>query len=130
MRHWRVDSRTMARTVWQAAILAALGLATVEPAAALECPVPQPLTRPGILKETKAQTRMVSNLLATGDTGNRVGVIVSDLRARYPGVENTEIVNYLMAAYCPLVAQLTGLGEREKQARMDRFTNQMMRIVE
>ena len=88
------------------AIVAALA----GPAFALECPVPQPLTRPGILQETPAQITALSNLLAGGDVGNTIPVIVADLRARYPGIENAEIINYLMAAYCPIVAQLSGLN--------------------
>jgi hypothetical protein len=34
-----------------------------------------------------------------------------------------------MAAYCPVFAQLSGLGETEKQARMDRFVGQLSRVV-
>jgi hypothetical protein len=60
----------------------------------------------------------------------QIRVVVRDLRARYPGVENAELINYLMAAYCSGVAQLTGLGEQEKQARMDRFVSQLAQIIE
>jgi len=111
------------------AIIIALVSALAMPAAALQCPAPQPLARPGILKETRTQTQVVATLLATGDDANRIRVIVDDLRARYLGVENAEIVNYLMAAYCPVVAQLSGLGEQEKQARMDRFVIQLSQII-
>ena len=74
---------------------------------------------------------MVATLLATGDDANRIRVIVDDLRARYPGVENAEIVNYLMGAYCPLVAQLSGLGEQEKAGatRPFRDTAQPARLL-
>jgi hypothetical protein len=99
------------------------------PATTLECPAPQPLVGPGILKETPAQIHRVENLLATGDDDNRIHVIVDDLRARYPGVQNTEIVNYLMGAYCPIVAQISGLGEQQKQARLDQFVDQLSRII-
>jgi hypothetical protein len=116
------------RVAW-AAVGASLLLAAIMPALALECPAPQPLTHPGILKETQAQTQQVANLLATGDDANRIRVIVQDLRARYSGVENAEIINYLMAAYCPVVAQLSGLGEQEKQTRMGRFVSQLSQIV-
>jgi hypothetical protein len=104
-----------------------LGLAG--PAFALECPAAQKLTRPGVLQETQAQINNVANLLATGDVGNRVPAIIADLRRRYPGVENAEVVNYLMAAYCPIVARLSGLSDAEKQARMDRFVSQLSQIV-
>ncbi len=107
------------------AIVAALA----GPAFALECPVPQPLTRPGILQETPAQITTLSNLLAGGDVGNTIPVIVADLRARYPGIENAEIINYLMAAYCPIVAQLSGLTDQQKQAQMDQFTRQLVQLI-
>ncbi len=99
------------------------------PALASGCPVPHPLTRPGVLKETPAQITALSQLLAKGDLVNRVPEIVADLRRRYPGVESAEVTNYLMAAYCPIIAALTGLGEAEKQARMDRFASQLTRII-
>jgi hypothetical protein len=107
-----------------------LGLLSVPPAAALECPANQPLTRPGVLQETAAQKADLTKLLATGDTDNRVRVILSDLRTRYPTVENAELINYLAVAYCPVVAQLSGLGEQEKQARMDQFVGQVVRLTE
>jgi len=71
----------------------------------------------------------VAGLLATGDDDNRVRVLVEDLRSRYPSAQNAEIINYLMAAYCRVIGQLTGLGEREKQARMDRFASQLSQIL-
>ena len=96
---------------------------------ALECPTLQTSTGPGVLKETPAQAQQIASLLATGDDDNRIRVIVDDLRARYPGVQNAEMIDYLMAAYCPVVAQLSGLGEQEKQARMDRFVTQLSQII-
>jgi hypothetical protein len=110
-------------------VFVSLLLPPIATALALECPAPQPLNHAGVLQETAAQTAQVANLLATGDDDNRIRVIVDDLRARYPGIQNAEIVNYLMAAYCPVVAQLSGLGQLEKQARMDRFVTQLSRII-
>ncbi len=116
-----------------AAMVCVLGLANsllAPPVAlAMECPAPQALTRPGILHETPAQTQHTADLLATGDDDTRIHVIFDDLRARYPNVQNAEIINYLMAAYCRVVAQLSGLSEQEKQAKMDRFVSQLSRII-
>ena len=98
-------------------------------ALALECPAPHALTRPGVLKETPVQTQRVADLLATGDDENRIRIIVNDLRARYPGVENAELVNYLMAADCSGIAQVRVLEEQEKKAQMDRFVRQLDRII-
>jgi len=128
IRRWILET-TWALPIFRIAIAAALGLALAGPALALTCPAPQPLTRPGVLRETPTQITVASTLLATGDDANRIAVLVADLRARYPGVENAEIVNYLMAAYCPIVARLSGLDETEKQARMDRFVSQLTQII-
>jgi hypothetical protein len=56
-------------------------------------------------------------------------LVVSDLRARYPGVENAEIMNYLMTAYCRVVARLSGLDNQGQQARMDGFASQLSQII-
>ena len=129
LRPFRSQTYGLGMAIGRAVVFASLVLAPVSTAVALECPAAQPLTRPGVLKETATQTAQVANLLATGDDDNRIHVVVDDLRARYPSVENAEIMNYLMAAYCPVVAQLAGLGEQEKQARMDRFVSQLSRII-
>jgi hypothetical protein len=114
---------------WLGLAALGIGLASAVPALALTCPAPQPLTRPGVLKETPSQTAVASALLASGDDANRIGVIVADLRARYPGVENAEIVNYLVTADCPVVAKLSGLSDAEKQTRMDRFVQQLTQFI-
>jgi hypothetical protein len=124
-----VFGRPDSRAIGIAVLLLAACTVLAAPTHALECPAPQPLTRPGVLRETPAQIAGMSNLLATGDVSNRVTVIVRDLRARYPGVENAELMNYLMAAYCPIVARLSGLGETEKQARMDSFVSQITQLI-
>jgi hypothetical protein len=82
-----------------------------------------------MLKESSARTREVATLLAGGDLGNRVPVIVEDLRNRYPGVANAEVLNYLVAAYCPVVARLSGLGDAQKRGRMDRVGSQIRAAI-
>jgi hypothetical protein len=116
-------------SMWRFAIIATFLQVTLSSASALECPAPQPLTRPGILKETPTQIHALSNLLESGDGENRIALTVADLRARYPGIENAEIVNYLMTAECPVVAKLERLGEQEKRARLDRFAGETAKIV-
>jgi hypothetical protein len=126
---WLSGRMTGGRHVLRVAALAVLGISVAGQALALDCPVAQPLTRPGVLQETPAQISELSNLLATGDLGNRIPMIVSDLRARYPGVENAELVNYLVTAYCPVVARLSGVAEQEKQAQLDQFVGQVMQVM-
>jgi hypothetical protein len=119
----------MSASVYRAAVVVALAQLFALSASAFECPIPQPLAQPGVLKETSAQINRLSNLLASGDDENRIVVTVDDLRARYPGIENAEIVNYLIAADCPVVAKIDGLGEQGKQARLDRFGSIAAKIV-
>ncbi len=99
-------------------------------AGAFECPAPQDQHGPGLLGETPAQVHGTASLLASGDAGNRVPEIVADLRKRHPGVQNAEIMNYLVAAYCPVVARLSGLGDAEKQSQVDQFAEQAGQVVD
>jgi len=106
------------------ALLAGSGLAL--PAFALECPTPQPLAKPGVLKETPAQIEATGKMLSTGDVGQQTQAVIADLRSRYPQVENAEIANYLITAYCPVIAQTTALSEAGKKAQLDGFVSQLM----
>jgi hypothetical protein len=95
---------------------------------ALECPVPHKAEGPGVLKETQAQIDIVGRILATGDLRNQTRLILTDLRSRYPGVDNGELVNYMITA-CPVIARLPGLSDTEKQAQVARFVAQLMPMV-
>jgi len=92
---------------------------------ALECPKPQPTSRPGVIPESAVKIDDLSALLDSGDHANRIRVLVQNLRQSYPSAENAEVVNYLVAAFCPMVNQLNGLGDAEKQGRIDAFTRQV-----
>jgi hypothetical protein len=111
------------------AAVAALAVGVSWPALAIECPAAQPLTRPGILRETPRQIVGMSNQLAAGDLAGRLPLIVSDLQSRYPGVEGAEVINYLTTAYCPVVASIPDLDEAEQQARMDQFVRLLVQII-
>ena len=71
----------------------------------------------------------LATLLASGDTANRVPVIAADLRRRYPTVGNGEVVSSLEAAFCPVIAGLTGLGDAEKQVLIAGFATQIRAVV-
>jgi len=93
-------------------------------AQSLKCPMRHALGSPGVLKESPAQIAKTGGFLASGDSVNYLPEVVADLRKRYPGVADAEIENYLVTAYCPIVAKLDGLGAAEQQARVDRFARQ------
>ncbi len=99
-------------------------------AMAFECPTPQPLSHPGILRETSAQTRQLEAVLADGDASNHIPIIIDDLRRRYPAVQNAEIRNYLITAYCPAVAQLSGLNDATKRARISQFVTDIDHVMQ
>jgi len=96
---------------------------------ALECPAPRPAGAPGTIQETPAQISELSQLLASGDLGNRIPVFVNELRSRHPNVPTGELVNYLVTAYCPVVNRLTGLSNGEKQARLSAFVSQVVQAA-
>ena len=104
-------------------------LACGGPALALECPTPQKLAQPGVLKETQAQIDQTAKMLSSGDQLGQIQAVINDLRTRYPHVENAEIVNYLISAYCPVAANAPGLPEWERKARLDNFVNQVMSLL-
>jgi hypothetical protein len=118
---------TGARVALGALLLAA----TMVPgtAFALQCPAPEDTARPGVIVETPAQIAQLRSDLSSGDASNHLHEIIYGLRQRHPGVGNGEITNYLMTAYCPVVAGMSGLGEAEKQARMAQFDSQIDRMV-
>jgi hypothetical protein len=113
------------------AVLALLMLAAValaKPAYAFECPAAQPLTHPGVIREPAPQIAELETIFSTGDAANRIPVIIDDLRRRHPGVENAEIINYLVTAYCPVVAR-SSLSDAEKQTQIDRFAARISQIT-
>jgi hypothetical protein len=96
---------------------------------ALECPTPQPTGGARAIQETPAQIIELSQVLASGDLGNRIPVFVHSLRGRHPNAATGELVNYLVTAYCPIVNGLTGLSEGEKQARLSAFVSQVVQAA-
>ena len=112
--------------VFLAALLAA---SLAWPASALECPAPRPVAKPGVLQETAAQIEETGKMLSSGDLGQQTKAIVAVLRSRYPQAENAELVNYLITAYCPVVAGLPQISEAEKKARLDQFVGQLMQKI-
>ena len=114
-------------TRWKLAAAVSLvcaGVAGACEAQTLNCPMPQAVKGPGILKESSVQISETGSFLASGDSVNRAPEVVADLRKRYPGVSDAEIENYLVAAYCPVIAKLNGLSVAEQKARVDRFAHQ------
>lgn len=109
------------QSAFRSLAITALLLCGIVPARALECPVPHPQDARGTLQETPAQIAEYSSILGNGDTGNAVSVVISELRRNHPDATASEIVNFLVAAYCPALAE-QGYGGEEAARKIRDFT--------
>ena len=97
--------------VWKTAPIALLlsGL-LIGQANALECPVRQPNNPIGV---DPTATKVI-DLLKTATSAN-VPDIVGLLRSLYPNLQPADLVNHLIAAYCPILNARAAMPEAEKQ---------------
>lgn len=103
-------------------IVAQVALAPVS--LAFECPEPQANTGSGVIQESQQEIDRLSEMMRGGDLDNRLEVIARDLKERYAAVDNTELTNFMVAAYCPVVAQDASLSESEKDTKLAEFSQQ------
>lgn len=101
----------------------------VASAHAFECPLPQPKSQPGVIKETPADIADLAPVLAGGDVGAQISKIVDALRKRYPAAGSAEIANYLITAYCPGVDKTAGLSDAQKTARVEAFSKAVLGVL-
>jgi hypothetical protein len=99
------------------------------PAHALDCPWPQPAGRPGVIAQTPDQIRELSKVFVAGGESARIPVIIADVRKRHPDAEAATIVNYLITAYCPVVQDMANLSEKDKAAKLDAFSAQVLKYL-
>ena len=111
------------RPIHRAAILAIMLAAG--PAAAFECPVPQPVTDQDAIKETPARIAQLSEELKDDVTGSATESAIFELKRKYPKATTAEIVNYMVTAYCPIVAKEDALSDAEKRNLLDQYSQQV-----
>ena len=97
-------------------------------AMAFECPRME-RTGPGVLQETKQDEKELSRMFLSGNVENAIGVAVSNLQKRYPGASDTELVNYLIGAYCPAVASMSDLSDAQKTGRIEHFAATVFELL-
>lgn len=119
-------SRFIARAL--TALTAAL-IAGAASAAGLSCPNPQPLSQPGVIKETVQQIADLAPVLSGADVTMQIPAIVDALRKRYPNAQAAEIANFLITAYCPGVAMRTDLDDAGKTARVQAFSRAVLKVL-
>jgi hypothetical protein len=103
-------------------------IALAQPGSAFECPEPQAQDARGVIPESSQEIARVGALLRTGDVDNRIEVITRDLKQKYPTADQTELTNFMVTAYCPIIAADQGLDESEKAERLDRFSEEIWQV--
>jgi hypothetical protein len=108
------------------ALAAQIGLA--EPGSAFECPEPEAQGARGVIPESPQEIGEFSALLGSSDLENRLEMIAHALKRKYPNADKTELTNFMIAAYCPVVAADQDLDDPEKAQRLDRFNEEVWQI--
>lgn len=108
----KTSSNTIAMVLGAAAICV-----TLSSVCAMECPSLKPFGgSAGVPTDLEKQ-------LASTDVLAQIPGIVSQLHQQTPAAPKGEIVDYLVAAYCPVVKADSRLSEQERQAKVREFTN-------
>ena len=115
-------SRSSLRNV--AVATAGLLMPAVQPALAFECPEPQAQTGAGVIQESQDEIDRLSDVLRTGDLENRLEVLARDLRGKYRDADKTELTDFMVSAYCPVIAE-ESLSDSEEDARLTAFGQQV-----
>jgi hypothetical protein len=104
-------------------------MAAQTPAAAFECPVAHGRTSSSAIKETRAQIAQLTRELEADETGNTTTATIWELKLKYPKADFGEIVNYMVIAYCPIVAQNASLSDEEKADRLKFYSQQIAALA-
>jgi hypothetical protein len=64
-----------------------------------------------------------------GDVEDEIGVAVANLQKKYPKASDTEVVNYLIGAYCPVVASMSELSDAQKTSRVEHFAATVFELL-
>ncbi len=111
-----------------ALVVAFGGLLVLSPgradAAGLDCPETGPFV-PDLLAGSQQIQRMTTG--NDVDLANEIKGLINRVQTEKPGISNDEIINGLIAAYCPVVAGMTQASSAEKFRLMRRFDAVLMR---
>lgn len=110
------------------AVLGAVMLCWSQQAGAFECPRPEKIS-PGVLQETREDEQALSQMFTASDIEDKIGIAVANLQRKYPQVTDTELVNYLVGGYCPVVANMPGLSEAQKTAKVEHFAATLFELL-
>lgn len=106
--------------------IAFFGLALLVPGAAaakFECPSPQSPARRRPSRKSRVKLPDVKAMTHVGRLTATIDVL------RQKGLPKTEIIDHLIGAYCPMVAQEGSLSDAEKAVSVRRFSGQVTHLV-
>jgi hypothetical protein len=99
-------------------LFVSIGLgSTITGVRAIECPTLQALGG-----EAGAPADLTRQL-AANDVLTQIPGILGHLRQQFPDAGKPAFINYLIAAYCPVIAGRADLNEQEKAAKVREFAN-------
>lgn len=94
----------------------------------LTCPEAQITGAPGLLKETPRQIQASRSELGQGRE-SEISRAAASIRARHPDASSGEIVNYLVAAYCPTVSASATSDLAAKREALRKFSMRVRKVV-
>jgi hypothetical protein len=110
------------------AIFYAIGPLALLPASVhakgLECPEVSAAGVPALMSDESQIKRMTT--ANAGELGYAIGALIDRLKAENPTVTNDAITDTLIAAYCPVVAQMPNASTAEKWQLMRQFDRVLM----
>ncbi|MEO1191294.1 MAG: cytochrome c [Pseudomonadota bacterium] len=87
---------------------------SARPTAAFECPVPGNL-------DIKPPTLNLMKHATPAEVGNRVGIILAQIRRNHPNIGSAELVDSVAAAYCPILADDTSIDDESRHQFLASF---------
>ena len=89
-------------------------------AAGLDCPEIGPSPVPSLFTDLQAKLMAPGNSV---DLTNEINGVINKLQIEKPNLSYAELTNVIIAAYCPVVANATGISASEKWRRIRQFDN-------
>ena len=89
-------------------------------AAGLDCPEIGPSPVPSLFTDLQAKLMAPGNSV---DLTNEINGVINKLQIEKPNLSYAELTNVIIAAYCPVVANATGISASEKWRRIRQFGN-------
>jgi mono/diheme cytochrome c family protein len=99
------------------------GLAGTQASRAFDCPAVGNGVVPGVLADP-AQVAFLANAQGT-DLSNKIDELIANIQKSQPGIGDAALTDAMNAAYCPIIAQQSGLSYGQKRARLALFNSQL-----